>query len=365
MYVCVCVRLCVKRTQVDNLHVVWLQAEHAQTSPVQSPASSNLCPTPTPSAVGVYLGRLSVTATIASATAAASESANSPARGVGVGGGAGGGGGDGGGADGGGGGGSNTSPKARPRNGAPAAPERAGVKKDIELDDLVAYTKESTADWLEDVPSSDSENSDGSIYSDGDGIRLRPVPPFRDGVAAGAYAGATADAAAASPIATGPTAAATAAASISLGVAASPTASSPAERTGSCRADTTPVFIVRPLRVRGTLVIRERGAAAAQAVPRAQAAARSEAADGKDSPSGRGGSGVNGEGAGVFEPPPLVEVSLDVEAIALQVDVRQYAVLNAAVSALTMSHRRFKFRTMRPTTSVLSNPDAWWRYAIR
>lgn len=338
------------RIQVENVHVVWLQAEHVQTSPFQPPASANVCPTPTPSAVGVYLGRLSVAATIASATTAARESSNSPARG---------GGGDG-----------ASGTKERPRSGVPAAPETAGVKKDIELDDFVAYTKESTADWFQDVPPSDSEDGDGGIYSGGEGIRLRPVPPL-ESVAAGACVGATTDAAAASPAAAGPTAAdvTAAAAAAAAGSPPSPAerkGNEGAERTGSCRAETTPVFIVRPLRVRGALVIRERGAAAAQAVPKPQAGGRSKAATGEDSPNMGGGAGANGDGAaGVVEPPPLVKVALDVEAIALQVDVRQYAVLNAAVSALTMSQRRFKFRTMRPTTSVLSDPEAWWRYSIR
>ncbi|CAN0257747.1 unnamed protein product, partial [Ectocarpus fasciculatus] len=33
---------------VENVHVVWLQAEHAQTSPVQSPHSPETCPAPSP-----------------------------------------------------------------------------------------------------------------------------------------------------------------------------------------------------------------------------------------------------------------------------------------------------------------------------
>lgn len=314
--------------------MVWLQAEHAQTSPVQSPASASpMCPTPSPSAVGVYLGRLSVAATTASTTTNANDPAVSPARGGRAGGE---------GASGAGGGAS--SPKARPKSGVPAVPDTAaGVKKDIELDGLVAYTKESTADWLEDVLS-DFEDEDGGEGSrNGDGKRLRPVPPFQF------------SAPDASP-ATGPAAAPPA-----------PGFSSPTKRNGEeeadhsakCRGDTLPVFIVRPLRVRGALLIRERGAATVPVASTA-AAGRLDPATGEDAAAG-GGSTTGG----VVEPPPLVAVSLDVEAIALQLNVRQYAVLNAAVSALTMSHRRFKFRTVRPTTSVLDDPEAWWRYAIR
>lgn len=325
--------------QVENVHVVWLQAEHAQTSPIQSPTpTSPMCPTPSPSAVGIYLGRLSVEATTTSTTTNANDSATSPTRGGGGGGRAGG--------DGASGSGSGaSSPKARPKSGVPAAPDTAaGVKKDIELDDLVAYTKESTADWLEDVPS-DFEDEDGGAGScNGDGKRLRPVPPFQFS-AAGASS------------ATGPGAAAAPAAGFSSQTKSN--GEEKADRSAKCRSDTSPVFIVRPLRVRGALLIRERGAATVQ-VASTTAAGGLVPAVGEDA-AARGGSTTGG----VVEPPPLVEVSLDVEAIALQLDVRQYAVLNAAVSALTMSHRRFKFRTVRPTTSVLDDPEAWWRYAIR
>lgn len=313
--------------------MVWLQAEHAQTSPIQSPTSpSPMCPTPSPSAVGVYLGRLSVAATTASTTSA-NDPAVSPTRGGRAGGE---------GASGTGGGAS--SPRARPKSGVPAIPDTAaGVKKDIELDGLVAYTKESTADWLEDV-SSAFEDDDGDVGSrDGDGKHLRPVPPFQFS----APDASPATDAAATPPAAG---------------FSSPTklnSGEEADRSAKCRSDTSPVFIVRPLRVRGALLIRERGAATVS-VASTVAAGGLDPAVGEDATAG-GGSTTGG----VVEPPPLVEVSLDVEAIALQLDVRQYAVLNAAVSALTMSHRRFKFRTVRPTTSVLDDPEAWWRYAIR
>lgn len=314
--------------------MVWLQAEHAQTSPVQSPTSESLlCQTPSPSAVGIYLGRLSVAATDASSTTNVNDPAISPTRG----------GGDGraGGDPATGSGSVASSPKARPNSGVPAVPDTAaGVKKDIELDDLVAYTKESTADWLEDVPSDFEDEDDGTGSYDGDGKRLRPVPPF--------HISATG----VSPV-TDP-----ATAGLSPGVS-SPTKRDGEEKTdhsAECRGDTSPVFIVRPLRVRGALLIRDRGAATVQG-------ASTAAAGGLDPAVGEDADGSTT--GGVVEPPPLVEVSLEVEAIALQLDIRQYAVLNAAVSALTMSHRRFKFRTVRPTTSVLDDPEAWWRYAIR
>lgn len=321
--------------------MVWLQAEHAQTSPMQSPApASPLGPTPSPSAVGIYLGRLSVAATTATSTTNANDAAVSPTRG----GGGGRAGGEGASGNSSGNGNGAYSPKTRPKSGVQAVPDTAaGVKKDIELDGLVAYTKESTADWLEDEPS-DLEDEDGVEGGhNGDGKRLHPVPPFRF------------SAAATSP-ASGP-AADTPAAEFS-----SPSrcnGEGTADPSAKLRGDTSPVYIVRPLKVRGALLIRERGSATVQ-VASTTAAGGSGPAAGEDA-AARGGSTTGG----IVEPPPLVEVSLDVEAIALQLDVRQYAVLNAAVSALTMSRRRFKFRTVRPTTSVLDDPEAWWRYAIR
>ncbi|CAM9113551.1 unnamed protein product, partial [Scytosiphon promiscuus] len=333
---------------VENIHVVWLQAEHAQTSPLQSPGSAEKCLTPSPSAVGIYLRRLAVSPTsFPSAATPVDNISHSPARG-------------GRGVSGGGGGGSGaSSPKTKPKSGVSAIPDTA-VKKAIELDSLLAYTKESTADWLVDVPPLDSDDHDGGgagsegSHSD-DGRRLRPTPPFQD-LAAGIPGAATVGV--------------TATATVPGRAFAASCTSSPAKgegksrktlASGGCRGDTAPVCIVRPLRAQGTLLIRKPGAATAAVVP---------SVDGGSNPAGGGGSRADGsaEGTGTrgtVERPPLLAVSLDVEEIALQVDVRQYAVLNAAVSALTMSHRRFKFRTMRPTTSVLDNPEAWWRYAIR
>lgn len=327
--------------------MVWLQAEHAQTSPLQSPASAET--TPSPSAVGIYLRRLAVTPTsFASTITSADDGSHSPTRG---GRGATGNGSDGSGA---------SSPKAKPKSGVPAAPDVAGVKKDVELDSLVAYTKESTADWLVNVPSFDAQDGggggDGSERSHSDdGRRLRPVPPFQDLAArmpGDAPVGATAAA----------TATRNAPAASGTLLPAKIEAESGATRADDCRGDTSPVCILRPLRARGTLMIRKPGVASAAVVPSVEAEG-SDPAGGGDARTDASGSTTGSRGA--VEPPPLVAVSLDVEEIALQVDVRQYAVLNAAVSALTMSHRRFKFRTMRPTTSVLDNPEAWWRYAIR
>ena len=104
-------------------------------------------------------------------------------------------------------------------------------------------------------------------------------------------------------------------------------------RPPDCGDNTAVTFILRPLKVRGNLRI-----------------------DDADSSGGQ---------CQAKEPPPLAAVLLDVEALTLQVDVNQYAMLNDAISALLMSQRRFRFRTMRPTTSVLEDPGAWWRYAIR
>lgn len=318
------------------MHVVWLQAEHAQTSPIQSPTSASpLSPTPSPSAVGIYLGRLSVAATTASTTTNATDPTVSPTRG--------GGGGRAGcdGANGSSSGSGASSPKARPKSGVPAVPDVA-VKKDIQLDALVAYTKESTADWLEDMPPDfDDEDIRAGSYN-GDGKRLRPVPPFRFSA----------------PDASPATGAAATTPATAAGISKC-NGDGNADRSAKYGGAISPVFIVRPLRMRGALLIRERAAATVQVAP-ATAAGGLDASVGGDA-AARGDSTAGG----AVEPPPLVEVSLDVEAIALQLDVRQYAVLNAAVSALTMSHRRFKFRTVRPTTSVLDDPEAWWRYAIR
>ncbi|CAM9283420.1 unnamed protein product, partial [Hapterophycus canaliculatus] len=348
---------------VENIHVVWLQAEHAQTSPLQSPASAETYRTPSPSAVGIYLRRLALAPTAcASTTTPADDVSHSPTRG-----GRGStGGGGGGGGDGGGGGSGVSSPKARAKSGVPAAtPDTAAVKKDIELDSLLAYTKESTADWLIGLPSSDSKDGDedrGKDWSEAnhsdDGRRLRPVPPFQD-LAAGMSGDATADVTAA---ATATRHAAAAVAASGPPMLAKSEGDSGTTSAGDFRGDTTPICIVRPLKARGTLLIRKPGVAAAAVLPAVEARGF-DPTGGGDTSADR--SGRANDSGGVVEPPPLVAVSLDVEEIALQVDVRQYAVMNAAVSALTMSHRRFKFRTMRPTTSVLDDPEAWWRYAIR
>ncbi|CAM9930289.1 unnamed protein product, partial [Sphacelaria rigidula] len=75
--------------------------------------------------------------------------------------------------------------------------------------------------------------------------------------------------------------------------------------------------------------------------------------------------GRNGGDLGRTASPSMAAVSLDIEAVAVQVDVRQYDILNRAVSAVAMSKRRFHFRRERPTTPVLEDPAAWWRYAVQ
>lgn len=337
------------------MHVVWLQAEHAPTSPVQSPTSSDRCPSsPSPSAVGFHLERISVSPTPAPTAPTSGLVASPPRRG-------------------GGGGSGGSSPKSSkplspqasrvrslsptrtaPRVGAASAPDKPGVSKDIELEGLSAYTKESTADWVVTPAEMDGDDDGGRNV---DQKLLRPVPPTgaREASAAVAASDASRHASAGSHAAT--------ADGGGHGVDQPPEA--------GC--GTASVFIMRPLRARGTLVIYEgvTGAQAAQA-----SAAESDRSGtgpwegaGGDPPAG--GDGLAGGGGSVGfpdergnEPPALAAVSLDVDALALQVNIRQYAVLNEAVSALAMSQRRFRFRSVRPTTAVLEDPEAWWRYAI-
>lgn len=340
--------------------MVWLQAEHPHTSPILSSDSPNRCPSSSSSAVGVYLERLSVTPSdLAAAPASASPTRN---------GGGGGGGGANGGAGGGAGGGSScasspksgcrsprgssfglggaSSPKKTPRSSAGGAPERSGLRKDIELDGLSAYTKESTADWV--VESSQTgEYDSGGRYRDRQSLRL--VPPGRGRTPSSATPAAAAD--------DGP-------------AGDSEERAGQTDPVGACR--TAPVFILQPLGVRGTLVIHQ-GITTVQAstVDAARPGAFGGAADTggvaagrRSSAAGFGGRRLVGSGA-TNAPPALAAVSLDVDAVAVQVDVRQYAVLNEAVSALAMSQRRFRFRIVRPTSAVLDDPEAWWRYAIR
>lgn len=331
--------------------MVWLQAENAPTSRAHSPASVNTCPIPSPSAVGVYLERLSIEPVPVSTAAASSSPALSPTRGGG------GGGGSGGSSPKGSGGRSpraanwgNSSPKARASRGATLnSSERPGVRKNIELDGLSAYTKESTADWV--AKPSDIADEDGAGHSENH-RRVRPVAPGR--VAAPADPGADASATSAADIPTAPAAASPG----RDGRRASP------RPEGKCH--TAPVFILRPLRVRGSLVIHE-GVTTVQASTVESgrpSTAGGAVADGGEGVAGGGGIGV-GAGGGINDPPPLAAVSLDVDVVALQVDTRQYVVLNETASALLMSERRFRFRSVRPTTSVLDDPEAWWRYAIR
>lgn len=86
-------------------------------------------------------------------------------------------------------------------------------------------------------------------------------------------------------------------------------------------------------------------------------------------PAGQSGdnrrNGCKRSGGGSISPPPLAAVFLNIETVAVQVNVGQYAILNEAVSAVAMSQRRFRFRRERPTTEVLEDPEAWWRYAIK
>lgn len=341
---------------MENVHVVWLQAEYAQTSPVDSPTSSN--PASSPSAVGVFLERLSVAPISATprngpavspipggrsgggsgsdASSPKRSASRSPNRGA-------------------------YSPKARAQRGGggsvvSSTPETPGVKKDIKLDGLSAYTKESTTDWVV-IPENGGDEEDSDPGSTGgDRRRLHPLPPVRS---LNISSGATHNPAASSSSASAFSAA---------GSNAMPNSSGRDFR-GNCehspKSDykTTPLFILRPLGVRGTLVVQESmGSVQTSNVPTADPGypgVSGEAEAGGDE-SSAGSTGLASEG----DLPPLAAVSLDVDAVALQVGIRQYAVLNEAVSALAMSSRRFRFRSGRPTTAVLDDPEAWWRYAI-
>lgn len=322
------------------MHVVWMQAEDtAVRSPFSSPPTSTyLCPSP--SAVGIYLERFSVEP---AATTAVPGSAlgGSPARGgSGVTSGytspKGGGSRSPKGSSTGAGGGSHSPKAGSAKVSTPSSTERAKVKKEISLVGLSAYTKESTADWRKSA-------ADGS--ADG-GHAIRPEPPVRESAPAS------------------PTHSAAGAARASTG---SMREGKGMPFTGPCK--TNPVYILRPVGARGTLMIHE--GVTGQAVPPSSGDTGRPATGGLEEGSAsverRGaaaGWGIGGGGSGA-EPPPLTAVSLDVDAIAVQVNVRQYAVLNEAVSALAMSQRRFRFRRERPTTAVLEDPEAWWRYAIK
>lgn len=336
--------------------MVWLQTEDAVTSPVYSPGSA-ACPTPSQSqsAVGVYLERLSVAPTPATTAPVGGVPARSPTRR---------------GVDGSG----SFSPRARGSVSTPV--ERQQVSKDIDLGGLVAYTKESTADWMVTSPGDGDSGGDSGSGSDSDShdaggggggvrarARLRPTLPIEKG-AATAAASAT-DAAADAEMDAAATAGSvdTSAEPISGGGDVGQIGDGEWRENLSVgagfAATCEPVFILRPLQVTGTLVIQEGGTVQAAHVSTAEAGGRS----GMGGPDAADGSGVSD--AESNEPPPLASVFLSVEAVVLQLDTRQYAVLNSAVSALTMSQRRFRFRSMRPTTPVLEDTWAWWRYAIR
>lgn len=260
--------------------------------------------------------------------------------------------------------------------------DRPGVKKDIKLDGFSAYTKESTADWAV-RPSEDyldelddfDDGDTGSSHSQNGGRRtLRPVPPIT----------ALTDAAASNPATRSATPEST---SIDTAVdtkdgtattshdGASGTPDGYEHRnapksTSGC--NTAPIFILRPLKARGSLVIHESSSSGASDPVRPSAALGSVAEEaGAAAAAAAGAGGEGGLDVGDsrdnndVEPPPLAAVSLEVGPVLLQVDTRQYAVLNEGVSALAMSQRRFRFRTVRPTTAVLDDPAAWWRYAIR
>lgn len=340
--------------QVENVHVVWVQTEGERaSSPLDGHPGHTERP-PCRSAVGLYLERLSVepATTTVSNSIPASASCSSPTQSRADAGN------DGNGATGTNGGdaqrstrrsssvssGANRSPKmGSGRGGSAVSTERSGVKKDIELVGLSAYTKEDTADWRESI-------SDETLANDH--AVLKPVPPCRG----------------ASPMHSGVNAVADASAPETQHATAR--SQNLSERGSSVPCSTDPVYILRPVSARGTLVIHE--GATGQAVP-------PSSTDSGRPPAGRVGAnnpgcvrrGIPGghEGEAIYgarvEPPPLTAVTLEVDDISMEINVRQYAVLNEAVSTLAMSQRRFRFRRERPTTAVLDDPEAWWRYAIK
>lgn len=308
------------------MHVVWVQTGDggAPTSLSRQPGRADH--SQSPSAVGLHLEHLSVTPAV-TATGAGAAPSSSPTRVKAD---------DGRDSVGGNGGRGSSSPKrtgvstgaagsrspktgsGKGASGAPA--EKHGVVKQIELKGLSAYTKESTADWFRPRAKGVSPEDRGV---------LRPTPPHGE---------------------------------------QSP--STPAGAASSAPCSTDPVFLLRPVGARGTLVVHE-GATVQVAPPSSSESGRPSAGANAGNTGTSAWRGLPGGGAGESsdehgaQPPPLASVVLGVDEIALQVNLRQYALLNDAVSTLAMSQRRFRFRMDRPTTAVLDDPEAWWRYAIK
>ena len=313
--------------------MVWLHADHSSTTPAHSPTSAKSCTAPSPSAVGVYLERLTVSPSL-SPPALASDTAVSPT----VGGSGGSSPRDGSRESSAGAGEGTSSPKARAQKGGRRSPsEKPAVTKDVELDGLSAYTKESTADWVMMSPGGKGEEGEDPCAR----RRIRLRPPGQCGLRYARMARYT----------TNP-----------LGRREKGYLRPP-----DCGYNTAAIFILRPLKVRGNLTIHEGVAAQTVQVSMADSGRPATAGSSEGPDVGKPSARVDdADSSGqAKEPPPLAAVFLDVEALTLQVNVSQYAVLNEAISALLMSQRRFRFRTMRPTTSVLEDPGAWWRYAIR
>lgn len=236
------------------------------------------------------------------------------------------------------------SPKPGSRGGAAGVAERGGVWKDIELDGLCAYTKESTADWCKSAV-------DGALPHKRSS--LEPVPP---------------DPAEEHPSSPGPS---TDVSAPSLTTAASSSSASQSNSGGhasSAAFGTVPVYLLRPVHARGSLVIPEGGpgqnvpsTATDQARPTTSSTVHNVGM-GRGKFSRQFRDGIDGNST---HPPPLTAITLEVGEVAVQVNVQQYAVLNGAISTLAMSQRRFRFRRERPQKAVMEDPEAWWRYAIK
>lgn len=263
------------------------------------------------------------------------------------------------------------SPKARQAgaDGPASVAPVAGIRKEIELDGLSVYTKESTSDWWRKkaIIGQEEEEEDGFLYvGDGDKSRqtrheLQPIPPRQRG----ASALPAADSPASGPV-----------------PGTRSTTADNAETAMKLSPNTEAVFILCPVNARGNLVVDIQGAMGnTTATPSsssntgrpvtelgADVADRAPAGGKVSAPAGRdrdGGEETGGDNSSGTEPAPLAAVSLNIEKVPVQVDMRQYAILNEVVSAAAMSQRRFRFRRERPTMAVFDDPEAWWRYAIK
>lgn len=267
---------------------------------------------------------------------------------------------------------SSRSPRARSaREGgtAPTNTATSGIHKEIELDGLSAYTKNSTEDWwhrdnlVEQHPGGGLDGADGRSTGGRERRPFRPTPPGQRN----RFSSRTSE----------PSEAAGEPARGGQDINSTP-------EVEASDSTTEAVFLLRPVTARGTLAFHLDGGAAQAVAPTSSASdtgrpptGPQQGADNIDGAnasskrsmaaeqSGDHANGHNGGEHGTRAPPSMAAASFNIEAIAVQVDARQYDILNRAVSAVAMSKRRFHFRRERPTTPVLEDPAAWWRYAAK